>query len=545
MRIRLFLFGFLIPLFSLTSLLPAQNSSKNKPHFPGYPDRSANLDVFPGFKNPPAGYGEVSFYWWLGDTLTKERITWQLDQLAGRSITGLQVNYAHSDEGGNIWGLTYPGQPRLFSKDWWDLFAWFLQEAKKRNMSVSLSDYTLGIAGQGWFVDEMLTENPDLYGSKLISREYDLRPNLDTVIEMPDNLLNAMAYRIEKGMVKPDSSREVLPLIAGDKLHWKPTNGNWKLVLVFPQTVKTSFDPMNPISGKKVVEKFFQPFENHCPGEAGKGLNFFFSDELNFGISGFLWNSSFASEFKKRKGYDIVPELTGLFIDIGVRTPKIRMDYNDVLVALSEESFFIPIYNWHTDRGMLYGCDHGGRGLDVTEFGDYFRAQRWMSGPGCDQPVLDRNINKNKVASSISHLYERPRTWLEGYHSSGWGTNSAQVADATFANFAMGQNLLSLHGLYYSTHGGWWEWAPPDNHFRQPYWVNMGDFLKCSERLSYLLSQGYHRCDVAILYPVAPMECRKTRPVTSVAPVRWNSGIHGTVHQKSCLFFIQMKPVPG
>lgn len=39
-------------------------------------------------------------------------------------------------------------------------------------MSVSLSDYTLGIAGQGWFVDEMLKENPDLYGSKLISREY-------------------------------------------------------------------------------------------------------------------------------------------------------------------------------------------------------------------------------------------------------------------------------------------------------------------------------------------------------------------------------------
>jgi hypothetical protein len=129
-----------------------------------------------------------------------------------------------------------------------------------------------------------------------------------------------------------------------------------------------------------------------------------------------------------------------------------------------------------------------------------------MSGPGCDQPNLDRNISKNKVASSITHLYERPRTWLEGYHSSGWGTSSAQIADATFTNFAMGQNLLSLHGLYYSTHGGWWEWAPPDNHFRQPYWANMDDFLKCSERLSYILSQGYHQCDVAILYPVAPKE---------------------------------------
>lgn len=88
---------------------------------------------------------------------------------------------------------------------------------------------------------------------------------------------------------------------------------------------------------------------------------------------------------------------------------------------------------------MLFGCDHGGRGTDVVGIGDYFRTQRWMSGPGCDQPDLARDIVKNKVASSIAHLYERPRTWLEGYHSSGRGTSSAQIADATFANFGWGR----------------------------------------------------------------------------------------------------------
>ena len=66
----------------------------------------------------------------------------------------------------------------------------------------------------------------------------------------------------------------------------------------------------------------------------------------------------------------------------------------------------------------------------------------------------------------------------------------------------MGQNLLSLHGFYYSTMGGWWEWAPPCNHTHMPYWEEMGPFLECTERLSYILSQGYHRADVAILYPV-------------------------------------------
>ena len=117
---------------------------------PGFPDRSPKLNVLPGFKNPPKGYGEVSFYWWLGDTLTKDRIIWQIDQLKGKSITGLQINYCHSDTGGVRYGVPYPSQPALFSEKWWELFQWFVKEAKKRDMSVSVSDYTLGSAGQGW-----------------------------------------------------------------------------------------------------------------------------------------------------------------------------------------------------------------------------------------------------------------------------------------------------------------------------------------------------------------------------------------------------------
>ena len=472
---------------------------------PGFPDRSPNLDVLPGFKTPPKGYGEVSFYWWLGDTLTKERITSQLDQLKDKSITGLQINYCHTDKGGASYGLTYPSQPALFSKDWWELFEWFLKEAKKRDMSVSLSDYTLGAAGQGWFVDEMLKENQN-YGSKLEAKTFDIKSNQNFETPVPENVITAMVYPVVNGILASTGSIDLKSTIKNAGLKWQAPSGDWKIIVVSRKTVKTSFDPMNPISGAKVAEKFYQRFEDHCPGESGKGLNFFFSDELQFGIRGFLWNDQFAVEFKKRKGYDIQPELPQLFADLGPRSYKIRLDYSDVMVALSEDGFFKPVYEWHNSRGMLFGCDHGGRGKDVTEFGDYFRTQRWLSGPGCDQPNLGKDIVKAKVASSISHMYERPRTWLEGYYGSGWGTSSEEVADVTFTDFAMGHNLLSLHALYYSTHGSWWEWAAPDNHWRQPYWSNMGDFLKCSERLSYVLSQGYHRCDVAMIYPVAPVE---------------------------------------
>ncbi|NQU21211.1 MAG: hypothetical protein HQ567_08010, partial [Candidatus Nealsonbacteria bacterium] len=75
---------------------------------------------------------------------------------------------------------------------------------------------------------------------------------------------------------------------------------------------------------------------------------------------------------------------------------------------------------------------------------------------------------------------------------------------ATCENYLYGCNLLNLHGLYYTTHGSFWEWAPPCYHFRMPYWDHIGTFLRYFERLSYLMSQGVHQCDVAVMYPVAP-----------------------------------------
>jgi len=472
----------------------------------GYPSREANLDALPGFIKPPPGYGEVPFYWWLGDPLTKERLAWQLDQLAGKGIVGLQINYAHSDQGGQSWGLTYPSDPPLFSDAWWKLVEWFAAEAKKRGMAVSLSDYTLGIVGQGYWMDEILKEQPDLRGSVLEAAVRNVEGGKECSWEVPEGTVGVTIYRLEGDSIAAGSGVDLRPRLQGRTLRWQPPAGNWRVVAAFSRVVANSVDPLDPRLGPEVIKHFFQRFEDHLPGEGGKALNCFFSDELNFGIGGNLWHKRFAEEFRRRKGYDLVPELAAVFMDIGPRTPKVRLDYKDVMVALEEQSYFKPVFDWHYQRGMLYGGDHGGRGNNVTEFGDYFRTQRWMLGPGNDQPNFGRAVVQTKVHSSISHLYLRPRTWLEGYHSSGWGTTPEQLTQASVENYALGSNLQVLHGLYYSTHGGWWEWAPPCNHFRMPYWAHMETWTTWSQRLCYLLSQGVHRCDVAVMYPVTPMQ---------------------------------------
>ncbi len=448
------------------------------------------------FQSPPSGYGEVPFYWWVGEKLDREKLLWQLEQLEPSRPTGLQVNYAHTDQGGNAYGLTIPSDPPLFSDEWWELFLWWAGECNKRGIAVSLSDYTLGIVGQGWWMDEILKEHPDMTGRSLQFDTFEVTGGEPPVtIPIESNTLSLTAC----------SEREHIDLDAKQETFFLPS-GDWKIARVRFQENPDSVDPLHPLLGQLVIEKFFQRFEDRMPGQAGIGLNYFFSDELTFGVGDKLWTDNFAKTFSQKKGYELLPKLYQLFVDCGPDSAKLRLDYYDVLIELTEAAYFKPVYDWHHKRGMVYGCDHGGRGRDVVEFGDYFLTQRWMSGPGCDQPKLMADVIKNKVASSIAHLYQRPRVWLEGYHSSGWGTSSAELTKATEENFVSGHNLLSLHGLYYTTLGGWWEWAPPCNHFRMPYWKHMPQWMDWLERISFIMSQGVHRCDVALLYPVSAIQ---------------------------------------
>ena len=156
------------------------------------------------------------------------------------------------------------------------------------------------------------------------------------------------------------------------------------------------------------------------------------------------------------------------------------------------------------------------RGKNPCEFGDYMRCMRWYTAPGFDTPGKDADPVKCKMGSSIAHLYRRPRVWLEGYHSLGWQASPETIFAATARNYAYGANLLNLHGLYYSTYGGWWEWAPPCYHFHQPYWALMEHFIGYFTRLSYLLTRGAHVADVAIVSPQEPVTVEPWRAGKSV-----------------------------
>ena len=425
--------------------------------FPKAGDEAAKT-IRADFKAPPPGYGEVPFWWWSGrEPLNKERLLYQIEEIHKAGIAGVQVNYSHYRSG--AWP-TQDSTPALFTDEWWDYFSFAAQECGKRGMGISLSNYTL-----------------DFPDAENLWRK--------TGISTPEMRATELAF--EKGKI-------------------------------VKRKVPRTYDPLHPESGKRVVERFFNPFMEKVPAHLRGGLNYFFQDELVLSRDIlWLWSDDLPAEFKKRKGYDLEPMLPALFGDYGPDTVKVRLDMNDVMSALACERYYKPIYDWHASRGLIYGCDQATRGRHpMNKYIDYMRVMKYFTAPGFDTPGRSADIIKNKVGSSIAHLYNRPRVWLEGYHSQGWQASTSTIFDSTCHNYLYGSNLLNLHGLYYSTYGGWWEWAPPCYHFRMPYWTYMKTFLKYFERLSYVLSQGVHVCDVAVVNPLEPCVYNRNRGNVSV-----------------------------
>jgi len=474
------------------------------PGAPGYPSRDPHLDALPGFKKPPPGYGEVPFWWWTGEDLNVERMLWQVRELHKKGISGVQVNYSHYDTPG--W-LTEINEPRLFTEDWWKVYSRISEECGKLGMGIGLSTYTLDWPrGAKNLFYRLFYSKPRLNAIELKSqRRQQVRGGSTVTIPCPAGLLAARAYPIV-GKKLQRGGLDLTPLAKAGKISWTAPAGNWEVWVFYTQRRAGSLNPLMKGAGDTVIRGYFQQFQDRNPGRTSKGLNYFFNDELHIGLGKSAWNPDVPKEFRRRKGYDLLEVLPAMWVDMGDITPKVRMDYADVRMSLMEERYFKPIYAWHASRGMIFGCDNHGRGLHPHAYGDYFRATRWYSAPGHDTPGGSAHPIKGKVSSSIANLYRRPRVWLEAYHSLGWGATPERLMFATRENYLYGCTLFSLHGLYYSTYGSHWEWAPPCYHFRMPYWAHMHVFLRYFDRLSYLMSQGHHVCDVAIIYPVAPYQ---------------------------------------
>lgn len=411
------------------------------------------------FREPKKEFSPVPFWWWSGEPITKERLSFQLDRFCEGGIYNIVViNIAPCGPGeGND-----ADSPPWFSDAWWELFLFTCEEALKRKIYVWFYDQ-IGCCSAG--LDERLIgENPTFRGQKLC-----WAPDVESI---------------------PSESKIIQQNASG----------------VF-YAVSYYFDFTNRLACKGFIDAVHGEVERKAGRYLGSVIVGSFMDELRPLPT---WSAGLVERFRLSKGYDLIEHLDALRYGNDVSSVIVRADYRKVLAEMAEEAFFKPLYDWHMEHGLISGCDQSMRArcgdpIQAQEcYHDYPLTHRWFLAPGSDH-----NGNA-KLHSSLAHHYDRPRVWLEAFHSSGWGSSIEEFARWLHPWLQQGVTLYNPHSVYYSTFGGWWDWAAPDCGWRQPYWSHYSQFAAYISRLCWLLSLGHHVTEIAVLYPTASIQSELT-----------------------------------
>ncbi len=402
-----------------------------------------------GFAAADPRFGPVPLWWWSGEPVTETRLRWQMGKLRAAGLRNLCViNLAPS-------APTYgcgADDPPFYSERWWELFGCALDEAERLGMFFWYYDQ-IGFSGAN-FPARLVARTPDYAG-------YQLR-------------------RVAAGMPVPAGATVVAE--AGGHVY---------------ATVRQGFDWLNPAAAGVLQDRIHGEMERRFGDRLGRVIAGSFQDELQPMPT---WTAAVPDLYHERYGDDLLPRLPLLFED-GPGAGAVRRRFYGLLAELAEAAFFRPLGEWHDRHGMLLGCDQAGPGRKVDPHGaqrvyiDYFATHRHLSAPGSDMD------GEAKPHSSLVHTHGGERVWLEGFHSSGWGGSVEETLHWLVPWLQAGVTLFDPHAIYHSTRGGWWEWAPPDTGWRQPYAEHYPVFADTVARACWLLAQGEHLCDIAVYLP--------------------------------------------
>ncbi|MFL6122210.1 hypothetical protein [Actinophytocola sp.] len=433
--------------------------------------RSRHADLHTGFATPDPAFSPAPIWWWSGAKVRLPVLRAQLDTLLEQGVHNVVViNLAPS---GPSYGAL-ADEPALLSEDWWDLWAGLCRHARERGARL-------------WFYDQIGFSGANLQGRIVAAR--------------PEFAGASLEYLTGHGELRvPDGGEAIAAWAVDDRrplaVHGGRAEYDGEILLAYQ--LRRGFDYTSPEACAVLFDQVHGEFERRLGDYLGDVVVGSFQDELP---SLPTWSPRFSAEFARRRGYRIEPLIGALWHDWGPESARVRIDYQRVRAALAEEAFFAPLHEWHERHGMTVGVDQqspsrAGEPLGtVRQYADYPRTHRWYSAPGSD------HWGDAKLHSSLAHHYGRPRTWIEAFHSTGWGGTLEETFDWLLPWLLSGATLYNPHAVYYSTRENWWEWAPPSTCWRQPYWPHYRHFADTVARLCALLTRGEHVCDVGVLFP--------------------------------------------
>ena len=461
------------------------------------------------FAAPPNEYRPIDCWWWEAGFLTKERLRWQLEDMHAKGVGGTWL-YPR-------FGASQPlsSEPGFWTDGWWEFVRFALDEHQRLGMVQFANDW-LGRLDKAHFQSQLRSEakqHPAMVGRRLVAHFARSTAAETLTLQIPpeEEILTAAAYRLREqseDAVDEESRIDLLEFIDGQELEWESPGPEWLVAVVTSQPHDLNYLERNVAD--RWIEIYYEQYRKRLGDRLGNSLVAYGPDERSVLGGNILYGENLRARFEKEKGYDPLPDLAALFIDIGPRTDCVRCQYYEVMNTLLEESLYAPMAAWLHAHNMKHVtiATWGRESLlgQTSNYGDFPRMMKYFDMPGNEDSRESGPLGAfldTKMSSSMAHLNGKSRVAVCAYWGMGWGFTQAENIARTNINYALGVNLYNTHGVVYSLLAGRNEWVPPEVHFYQPYWQTWRTFSDYVSRLSYALSQGQHRADVALVYPLS------------------------------------------
>ena len=249
-------------------------------------------------------------------------------------------------------------------------------------------------------------------------------------------------------------------LSANGLLNWvPPTNENWVIVRIG----HTSTGAVNSTAGGgKGLEcdkfsaeaatmqfnNWFAKFYTQTDATVAKEvIKLFHIDSWECGSQN--WSKNFAAEFKKKRGYDLLPYLlvmTGTPVTDVATSEKILHDVRQTIAELVNDKFYATLTKLAHVKGCLVSAESiaptfVSDGLLHYKYADIPMGEFWLNSPTHDKP------NDMLDAISGAHIYGKNIVQAEAFTTlrSDFGEHPGNLKAVGDRAFASGINKLSLH----------------------------------------------------------------------------------------------------
>ena len=520
------------------------------------------------FLSPPDSSKAWVYWWWLDGAASAAGITADLETMKAQGISGVLLFDA------GLGGPEAPKGPLFMSEEWRVNFRHAVKEAARLGLEMSVNLCSGWNAGGPWVprelaIKDFVWKETIIEGGAEIDRDiprYTPTPveppsaasSLDSgfakVLQDPIDWyrdIAVLACQERHGMWSVEQATDVTGFMRGDRLHWNCPQGRWT-ILRFGYVVQAVTDEgyrqvqmtswpvpqweIDPMSSEAMDLQFSQTAEKLIEDAGpltGKTFKYTHIDSWEIGVP--TWTNNFISEFRERRGYDLIkylPALAGKKLDKPELAERFRWDYRRTIADLIARNYYgrlsalsakhglgihpesggpyydqfidalevlgisdIPMAEFWSSRGPVRGSDGAPRGTSQGVASDFFRTSA-KSMPAQFSASVRQSV-------SAAHIYGKPVNQAEAFtnFNSDWSEDPYFLKPYGDRAFCMGltRNVLCFFVLQATpTHIPGYQWEHVGTHFDRnvTWWPKSQAWLAYLARCQHLLRQGRFVADI-------------------------------------------------